>query len=132
MKISITTILFFVATVFFSNEVSAQTLSSQNNSVSKQDTLLASGRIIKQPMETKKGESPYLFDYYFKTENQRYFVKYKGSNISTDTFDSYLNQNVKITYQLKYGDWDSNENEVKQSRVGSYIVILSFVTDNTK
>ena len=120
----ITTILFLVALSFFSNEILAQT-SEKDNSVTKQDTLSAIGVITKQPMATKKGESPYLEDYYFKTENQSYFINYRVSDISTDSLDKHLNHKVKITFLLKHGNWDAKDNEAKQSRGGDYISILT-------
>ena len=100
------------------------------------DTLELVGTIIKEPFITKNGKPvPGLFDYYFKTEKEKYFIKVNESIFSKEKLEDMMTKdsipeaefhNRKFKVILSNGDWDNDpENpEMQQSRVGQYIIII--------
>ena len=78
-------------------------------------------------MNKKNIQSPNVNDYYFKTGEKEYFIKYRESIITKDTLDKYIDNNIKITYIIKNGNWDSaglDLDNPTQSRIGQYIVVI--------
>jgi len=106
----------------------------QRNTI-KDDTLTLVGDLVKEPFITKNGKPvPGLFDFYFKTENEKYFIKANESIFSKEKLEELMKIDNKSESKfhkrrfkvvLKTGDWDADPKnpELQQSRVGKYIII---------
>ena len=92
------------------------------------DTLTSVGIIHKKPFVDKIGnEHPEHLDYWFKSNNDHFFIKIDKTKIITDSLDKYVNKPIQLKYIfIKWGEWDSSGKEriPVQSRVGSYIIVL--------
>lgn len=120
-------LLSIIGIIFFSMTVLAHSNSKYNYLIENQDTLIRTGKLLKEPMETKKGKSTYVNDYFFQTIDFKYFIKTRNNKALCDTLDKYIGENVLITYVIKNGNWDSTGFDIdnpKQSRIGQYIVII--------
>ncbi len=101
-------------------------ITAQTKKTVAQDTLIATGKLIKKPMITKGGKpSSYINDFFFETDKDNYFIKVREGKVMTDTLDKYVGNTITFTYILiKRGEWDSDGKEIVQSRVGEYIRVL--------
>jgi hypothetical protein len=101
---------------------------SQDTAASYSDTVTSVGLIHLKPFIDKMGEQhPEHMDYWFKTNDNDYFIKLGNNKIIADSLSKFLNSTVQLTYiVIKKGEWDSTGEEPKpvQSRVGPYIVVL--------
>ncbi len=101
-------------------------ITAQTKTTVAQDTLIATGKLIKKPMITKGGKpSSYINDFFFETGKDNYFIKVREGKVMTDTLDKYVGNTITFSYILiKRGEWDSDGKEIVQSRVGEYIRVL--------
>lgn len=101
-------------------------ITAQTKTTVAQDTLIATGKLIKKPMITKGGKpSSYINDFFFETYKDNYFIKVREGKVMTDTLDKYVGNTIAFSYILiKRGEWDSDGKEIVQSRVGEYIRVL--------
>lgn len=111
---------------FFSVTVLAQSNSQKNILIENQDTIVKMGKLLKEPAETKKGKSLYVNDYFFQTNDVKYFVLTRDNTVLCDSLDKYIDGDVLVKYVIKSGNWDFSSfdiNNPTQSRIGQYIVI---------
>lgn len=124
--IGVSIILFLVVITNTAFKNKATTIADNTN---KKDTLL-SGMIIKEQFYNKANrEIKGVFDLFFKTNNNSYFIKRMEGSVPTKDLEKHLNQNIQINAEIKEGLWDvSNGNHEQQSRIGTYIVIKKIKT----
>ncbi len=88
-----------------------------------QKTEIMKGKIIKINFINKGGrEIPGAFDYFFETDNEKYFIKISEGNVKRDKIAKYYEKNIEIEGYKSNGLWDTDDPKV-QSRVGDFIVI---------
>ena len=109
-------------------------LSSQHSvAQTKSDTVISTGSISIKNFINKAGkENPDITDWFFKTDNENYFIKLSEGKITPVTCGKFLDKPVKLKYIIKNGEWDSNGKEKEQSRIGKYIVVLELFVVNRK
>jgi hypothetical protein len=96
----------------------------------KQDTLIMTGIIHKRPFVDKMDQEHYdVMDYWFKTDEEDYFIKLSESEINSGSLNKYIDKTARLKYIVKYGEWDSTGKELipVQSRVGKYIVVFKLI-----
>jgi hypothetical protein len=115
MRLLITTL--FLSSFF---SINASSLSSMNS-----DTLISNGKLVKKPFVNKIGkEFKNTNEYYFKCDEQLFFIKLNESQISKADLEKYFEkENTILKYSVMDGMWDSNGETEIQSRVGKYIHI---------
>jgi hypothetical protein len=83
------------------------------------------GVIVKEPFKNKVGEIiGGVYDYYFKTQGIKYFIKLRDGAIKKEDLEKVLNKAVKVTFFINDGLWDTDDN-THQSRIGKYIRIAN-------
>ncbi len=108
------------------------TIFSQDASKSsKSDTLTLLGIIHQKYFVDKGGKESDVLDYWFKTNNEDYFIKLYESKISSETLSMFIGKTVKLKFMIKTGEWDSTGKELVpvQSRIGQYIIVLKLIED---
>lgn len=107
-----------------------------NNKTSKEDTLTLTGVIIKEAFITKNGKpAPNVFDFFFKSGEEKYFIKATESIYSKIQLEEMMKEDNrpeaeyhsrKFKVILRNGDWDTDPKnpELQQSRIGKYIIII--------
>ncbi len=103
----------------------------QNNNTDKiqvsQKFKTMKGKIVKVDFVNKGGQKiPGAFDYFFKINGEKLFIKITEGNVSGDEIAKFLNKEVEIKGFKSGGLWDTDDPNV-QSRVGDYVVILEFL-----
>jgi hypothetical protein len=92
------------------------------NGLTKDTVVNLAGNIIKEQFvsaKMKKVDS--VYDYYFRSGDEKYFIKTYNSKFTKAELDKWVNIPVLIKVIVGNGNWDGNGNE--QSRVGQYIII---------
>jgi hypothetical protein len=90
-------------------------------------TLIAT--IVKEPFINKVGrEIIDIFDYYLNIQKTKYFIKFSAGKVTKQEIEKYLDKEIKCTFRLNNGLWDTNDNRY-QSRIGNYAEVLS-IKDN--
>ncbi len=87
------------------------------------------GRLVREQF-VNKANKPIegAYDYYLKTKNKKYFIKFCESKVDKSDILSLLNKDMEVSVYLTEGEWDRcDENEV-QSRIGKYISIMEVKT----
>lgn len=83
------------------------------------------GVFIKEPFENKIGEIiSGVYEYYFKTQGIKYFIKLRDSAIKKEDLENVLNKDVKVSFFINEGLWDT-EDYTHQSRIGRFIKIVN-------
>jgi hypothetical protein len=83
------------------------------------------GTFIKEPFENKVNEIvDGIYDYFFKVQGIKYFIKFKNGIIKKEDVDKVLNKDVKASFIIYDGLWDADDN-THQSRIGKYISITN-------
>jgi hypothetical protein len=83
------------------------------------------GTFIKEPFENKVNEIvDGIYDYFFKVQGIKYFIKFKNGIIKKEDVDKVLNKDVKASFIIYDGLWDADDN-THQSRIGKYISIIN-------
>ena len=105
--------------------------SKQNNISYKiqvsQEFKIMKGKIVIVDFVNKGGQKiPGAFDYFFKINGEKLFIKITEGKVSRDEIAKYLNKEVEIKGFKSGGLWDTDDPNV-QSRVGDYVVILEFL-----
>ena len=85
---------------------------------------------VKKPFVKKNGTTTDQYEWYARLSIQDYFIKFCASDVSQKVFehrmrslDNDLIKSIKVSYEIKDGNWDQcDENEV-QSRVGPYMIL---------
>jgi hypothetical protein len=118
-------VLFAIIGSFFPNLTAMQTNDHING-----DTLVLTGRIVKESMENKKGtKMEDAQDYYFSTTSGSFFIKTAGSKFSIKDLDALVLKEITVKCVKKFGniDIESTDPSYAQTRVGEYILILEIV-----
>jgi hypothetical protein len=83
------------------------------------------GVFLKEPFENKGGKIiDGLYDYFFKVQGIKYFIKLGTNAVKKEEIDNILNKEVKASFSIKEGLWDADDN-THQSRIGKYISIIN-------
>lgn len=89
------------------------------------------GRIIKTPMFNKANRKLNVYDLFFVTGKEEYFIKINSHTVPRQELesllikkseDNYESPVIKIKGEIKDGLWDTND-PTQQSRIGEYILI---------
>ena len=87
--------------------------------------MIVEGTVIKEQFVNKGGRPiDGAFDYFLKYNNEKRFIKFMESKVSSVELEDNLNK--KVSYQISEhnGLWDTDDPNV-QSRIGDYVVIWS-------
>jgi hypothetical protein len=83
------------------------------------------GTFIKELFKNKVNEIvDGIYDYFFKVQGIKYFIKFKNGIIKKEDVDKVLNKDVKASFIIYDGLWDADDN-THQSRIGKYISITN-------
>jgi len=95
--------------------------------VTPADTVTLEGKFLKEQFFNKAGrEIPGVFDWFFETIGNKYFVKIRAEDVTTEKLEIYKNELLHVRGLIFEGLWDTDNPDV-QSRVGKYIVILQLI-----
>ncbi len=88
------------------------------------DTTLV-GKVVRQNYVDKRGRViKDVYDFFFETADERYFIKLSQSKVSKEALLVVLNKSVRCRAELLKGTWDS---DVGASRIGTFIVIYELL-----
>lgn len=119
------TIILVSLSIFFSMAKSQSVLNQPIN-----DSAQYTGKVTKHAFVNKKGNvSDSIFEYYFKTDSNEYFIKLCEGAFKKKELAAYENKWVTVKAKIKTGLWDDgcvkNTEIPPQSRGGEYIVLFS-------
>jgi hypothetical protein len=87
-------------------------------------TYTMKGIFLKLPFENKIGEIvDEVYDYYLEVQGVNYFIKMRDNTIKKEKVDKVLNKEVKVSFMIKDGLWDADDNNY-QSRIGKYVTVF--------
>lgn len=97
------------------------------------ETIALTGKIIKKPFINKIGrKSSTILDLFLKTGNKELFVKACEGKIPGEELAKEEGKMLDFEVVMKKGEWDKCGAEEVQSRVGDYVVILSYSERSTE
>lgn len=85
------------------------------------------GTIIEVPFVNKAGRTiPGASSLFFKTTEDRYFIKFRAGKVLREEVEKFINQPLKVKGYITFGLWDADSNNV-QSRVGDYMAVMEIL-----
>jgi len=104
---------------------------AQEKSNSTKNITTTSCQIVEKLFVNKLGHTSDHSEIYLRCSIQDYFIKFCESKVTHKKLEKYINKVITVTYEIKEGEWDRCKGEPDmQSRVGTYVTILSIKKNN--
>jgi len=105
----------------------------KTRTVSSDGFMIITAPVVEKEFISPKGESNGIIELYLRLSMQDFFIKFCESKVSEEELKKYISEDPKdfrvgkFEIEIREGAWDHCDEVVSNSRIGSYVVIMTIL-----